>query len=488
MPLFKNEMAAESENSMPGSSWQGIRKAAQALLAVVLVAVSGFVISQFVLTVPIYFVLAACISAILALILVRNLQFALLAFMFISVFAIGESPGIRSPNSGYKAGLMPSQLILMFIAMLWFGKSILTDKLRLVKTGLNIPMGVLALVAVLSLIFNNVLQESRELLFHQLIITQVAEVGLLFFSIIAFLMAANIFKDTRWVRLVPVPMIILSSIYVFHRYTGVLLPVDMPWISLVVSGAIAMMLSMLFFKEMPKASKVWLGLLLAAFLVVSCMDIGWISGFVAATVAVTVVSWYRSKALAVMVILILMFAFFVYPGIYADIHIESAEGGDFDRFTIWADAFNMFMSVNPIFGIGPGNYHPYVYYHSTIWFGGNTYTTAHSNYIGIASELGLAGLAALLWVVIAALVFGNRAVKTVSPDMKWFCVAATAYFAGIAVASVFGDYMFPSRGNNGIINFGTTVYVWLVMGAALAVAGFKRSDEPAVTAIEVRKP
>lgn len=479
----ENEFTAESDNS---SFQHGTGRVIQVLGAIILIAVSGFLISQVIVNLPMYFVFAGCIAVILSLILVKNLQFGLLMFMFISVFAIGESPGISSPNSDYKAGLMPSQMILAFLALLWVGKIVFTGKFKLAKTGLNLPMGMLALTSILSLAFNNVLKGSRDLLFHQMIITQVAEVGLLFLSIMAFFLAANIFKDNKWIRLIPVPMIILSSIYVFFRLTGMQLPVAMPWLSLVISGAIAMMLSMIFFREMSKTSKVFLSLLLIAFLAVTWMDIGWISGFVAATVALTVVSWYRSKALTVGIISILLIMLFVYPGIYANIQNESAAGGDFDRFIIWADAFKMFISVDPVFGIGPGNYHPYVYYHSSIWFGGNTYTTAHSNYIGIASELGLAGLAVLLWVVISALVSGNRSVRSASPDMKWFNIGAVAYFAGIAVASILGDYMFPSRGNNGIVNFGTTVYVWLVTGAALASAGLSRGNEPAVTVPDTR--
>ncbi|MHB0999875.1 MAG: O-antigen ligase family protein [Armatimonadota bacterium] len=482
MTEYKSEIMAEHHEVSGMTLKENIGKAAKSIFLAIIVIMLGYAISQFVISAPVYFILALSLAIIFTILLVRNLQFGLLAFMFISIIAIGESPGIHSPNSGYKAGLMPSQILLGFMALLWIGRSVLTDRLSLKKTALNLPFGMLASVAFISLIVNNVLSATKEQLFHQLLITQVAEVGLLYFSILAYFMTANIFNDRKWIRLIPVPMVLLSSIYVLHRSTGILLPVAMPWLSLMMAGAISMLYSRLLFWELTPWKKFGLGFILAAILVTSCKDIGWISGFIAAMTAVIVVSFYKSKIVTILIILALMFAMFVYPGVYSDIRAESEAGGDFDRFVIWADAFNMFMAVDPVFGIGPGNYHPYVYYHNTIWFGGQTYTTAHSNYIGIASELGLAGLGVLLWVVIAGIITGNRAVRSAPPDMKWFAIAATAYFIGIATASIFGDYMFPSRGNNGIVNFGATVYVWLVLGAA-AAAGKLNHDAGTDTAV-----
>ena len=194
------------------------------------------------------------------------------------------------------------------------------------------------------------------------------------------------------------------------------------------------------------------------------------------------VSWYRSKALVVGILSMAWVALFAYPGIYWEIHSESEAGGDFERFTIWADAFRMFLSVNPLLGIGPGNYHPFVFYHNTIWFGGTTYTTAHSNYVQMAAETGILGLAAFLWVIVGGLALGIRGTKRMPPDLRWLGIGGTAALAGIAAASVFGDYLFPSRGNNGLMTFGTTVYTWLIMGAVAAAASIKdpEKSEPEV--------
>jgi len=219
------------------------------------------------------------------------------------------------------------------------------------------------------------------------------------------------------------------------------------------------------------------------FLYAAISDMAWLSGLIASMTVVLVVTWYRSKALFAVVLSIILVALFVFPGIYYNIHNESAAGGDFDRFVIWADAFHMFMGVNPILGIGPGNYYPYVLYHNTIWFGQNTYTTAHSNYAQMAAELGLLGLGVFLWVIVGGLRLGIRAARMRLSEHRWLGIAATALFAGMAAASFFGDYLFPSRGNNGIANFGTTVYTWLIMGATAAAANLN-SQQKDLTADE----
>ena len=468
MHLQESEMARGPRGTVPLRAWK--RLASIGWTGPVIALVAGFVIAKFVTTFAAYFVVAAMIAIVLGLALVRNLQLGVLIYFFTAALALGESPGVQSPYSTYRAGLMPSEVFLVFLAVLWSGRAAFVDGMGFVKSALNLPLAALWLVAFVSLILSNVLKSTSELRFHQTLITQVAEVGLLSFSICAFFLAANSLRDSRWVRRVFAPVVVLGMYFAAHRILKFDFPIPMTWGSFLLAAAIAFVYSRLLFARLKRHQAVGLAVVLLVMLFAAYSKWSWVSGWIAATGAVLAVSWFRSKPLALGLMAVVLIALFVFPGLYYLMYEESEFGGDFDRFTIWRDAFAMMLSTNPVLGVGPGNYYPYVYSHSTLWFGGQTYTTAHSNYVQIAAELGLVGLAVFLWVIAAGVWTGVRAVRMVAQEFRWLAVAATSIFAAMAVASIFGDYMFPSRGNNGLVTFGTTVYTWLIMGAAVAAA------------------
>jgi hypothetical protein len=438
-----------------------------------LVILCGLFIAKLILEASAYYIVVATVAVVLGLVLVRNLQFGVLLYFFLAALAFGESPAIQSPHSGYKAGLMPSQVFLGFLALLWLIRAAFFERSKIVRSELNLPLVVLAVVSIASLATNNILRGSRELLFHQMLITQIAEVGLMCFSICAFFLAANTLKDRKWVRAIFAPVVLLGLYFAAHRIARFDFPIPMIWGSFLLAAAIAFVYSKLLFENLDRGRSISLGLLLAVMLFAAYKDLSWVSGWLAVTGVILVVSYHRSKAMALVLFALILIVLLVNPGIYHSIHEESSLGGDFDRFVIWQDAFKMFMKINPILGVGPGNYHPFVYWHNTLWFGGRTYTTAHSNYAQMGAELGLVGLAVFLWVIVSGIRAGRRASRTAPSDTRWLPIAATSIFAAMAVASLFGDYLFPSRGNNGIVTFGTTVYTWLIMGAAVAAANLR---------------
>jgi hypothetical protein len=434
-----------------------------------LVIVMGTAIAFFVTRSCAYYIVAVAAVIVLGLALVRNLEIGLLAYLFIAALVIGESPGVQSPNSGYKAGLMPSQILLGFLAVLFVIRALFGGRFRLVRSPLNLPMLIIWIVSLCSMIAANLLQTGRENLFHQLLITQIAEVGLLGFSVVGYYLAANTFKDGRRIQFVFVPVALLGLSIAVPKLIGLGWEAPIAWPYLFLSASIAFVYARLLFHKPSAGSAAALAVLLGVMIYAAFRNSAWVSGWIAAAGAVLMISWFRSKALAVFLVLVIIFALFVYPGTYYSAYEESEYGGDFDRFTIWHDAFNMALEVNPILGVGPGNYVPYAFYLNTIRFGGGkTYTTAHSNYAQVAAELGLVGFAVFIWIVVAGVLTGVRAVRAAPPELRWLTIAALSIFSATAVASLAGDYLLPSRANNGLQSFGTTVYTWLIMGAAVA--------------------
>ncbi len=448
------------------------------LLLPVVVVVAGWMVARFVTSFSAYFVIAAIIALGLGMLLIRNLEVGLLGYMFIAAMAFGESPGVQSPNSTYRAGLLPSEVLIAFFAMLWFGRAVFGRGVKLVRSELNLPLIVLGIATIVSLIANNIFKGTREQLFHQLPITQVAEVGLLWLSIAAFFVSANTWSRPKQIQWLFAPVVFYGMYFAAHKWFLFDFPIPVTWGSFLLASGIAFVYSRLLFANPNRTQKIVLTILLIIMCATVLRSLQWLSGVIACGGVVLIVTLYKSRKAAAALLLLGLFVLFVWPGVYFSIHEESAQGGDFDRFTIWHDAFDMFMSVSPVFGVGPGNYHPFVYYHNTIWFGTQTYTTAHSNYMQMAAELGLIGILAFLWVIVSGIRAGHNAVRRAPPELRWLAISATAIFASIAVASVFGDYLFPSRGNNGIVNFGTTVYTWLILGAAVAAMHMPHKAEP----------
>lgn len=461
-------------NEIPYTKGAGLGGASAGWAVPFMVLACGIAIAVTVVRVPAFFVLAAAVAVVLGFALARNLRLGLILLFYLSAFSMAETPGVQSPNSTYNQGLMPSQLLLGFLAVLWIGRGIITGDVRLRRSALTLPMVLLLIVSAVSLLTNNLFRGVRELLFHQMLITQVAEVGLLAFSVWAFFMASSVLDDERWIRRIFAPVVILGCSVAVGQITGGNLPLPFLWGNFLMAAAIAFVYSRLLFSSLTTRQKVGLSALMALLTAGVFVDASWISGWIACIGVVLVVSWLRSKPLAVGLAACMLIALFVYPGVYYSIHEESASGGDFDRFVIWRDAFLMVWSVNPLLGVGPGNYHPYVYWHNTIWFGDTTYTTAHSNYAQMFAELGLLGLAVFIWVIVAGIWSGVRASRISAPEHKWLGVSAAALVSGMAAASVFGDYLFPSRGNNGIATFGTTAYTWLILGAAVAASSLAK--------------
>ncbi|MGB9589072.1 MAG: O-antigen ligase family protein, partial [Armatimonadota bacterium] len=398
-----------------------------------LVLVGGLLIAVFVMNADVYYVLAAIAAVALGLILVRNVQRGLAAYFFFAALAFGMSPAVHSPHSGYESGVMPSEVFLAFLTILWLGRAVFNKELTIVKSDLNIPLFALVTVSFLSLLANNVFRGTRELLFHQMLITQVAEVGLLCLSVCAYFLVANNLREEWWLRFIQVPIVLLALYFSVHRIFDIELPVPVYWGSFLLAAGIGIVYAHLLFSRLNRCRAILLSTLLAVLLYAAYNNLSWVSGWIAVSGVIMVVSLLKSRWLAGVLFVIALLAIFVWPGIYQTVHDESEGGGDFDRFVIWQDAFRMFMSVNPVLGVGPGNYHPYVYYHNTIWFGGRTYTTAHSNYVQMASELGLVGLIVFLWVVIAGIRTGLKAWKACPADFRWLVATATAVFASMAV-------------------------------------------------------
>lgn len=115
-------------------------------------------------------------------------------------------------------------------------------------------------------------------------------------------------------------------------------------------------------------------------------------------------------------------------------------------------------------GVGPGNYRMVNQYYGRrdVW---NTtqFTSAHGTIAQTLSETGWVGLLSLLAMIGAILhrLWQRSRHDTVVTGIAAGCTA-------IALASLLGDYLFPTYHNGGLAHFGATVVFWLAAGVGIA--------------------
>jgi O-antigen ligase len=441
-----------------------------AAVGVIALVICGYILALMATQLDIYYVIGGAVCLAIGAIIARSPELGLFAYFLIAPFTIGESPEVASQNSDYGAGLLPSQIALAFLLLMWMIRMLVSGKWKLVKNDLNRPLFALGGVVLASLICSQFIFDDRIPKAHHLLITQGAEAGLFLLAIGAFLLAANTLTKPKWMNALFYPILIIGVYTSVSRLLDVPTIVPTPKSPLITSIAAAYVLSRLLFSAPRRWPKVGLIVVLILCVVVPYISYGWVSGLIAMTTTLLTLVWLKSRKAFVWVAVALLLVAVCSRPFLSGMYQDSESQGDFDRFQIWADAGRMAIGTNPILGIGPGNFYPYSFRYGTIWYGRNTYTTAHNNYAQVTAEMGLLGLLALFWVVYAGVRMGLKLFRETRSDLQWIPAAATAIFVGFASSSVLGDYMFPNRANGGLFNFGISVYIWLTLGAAVAAA------------------
>ncbi|MDO8589385.1 MAG: O-antigen ligase family protein [Armatimonadota bacterium] len=430
--------------------------------------VAGYAIATLVMRFDPYYAIAAMLCVVLGVVIAYKPELGVFCYFAIAPYALGKSPEIESRNSDYSAGLLPSELLLGFLLAMWLGRRLLTGNWKLAPSGLNKPMVALGAVVIASFACSQLIYDPTIPEAHHLLITQLAETGLFLLAIGAFFLAANSLVTPKWINALFYPMVFVGLYAAAFKLTGTPMIVPTPKATLVATVAAGYIFARLLFRPPGRLASVILWAILILCAAVPVQSHSWISGLIAMGVVMLTLLFLKSrKAFAYILVVLAVLAIAARP-VFVDMYKFSEETGDFDRFGIWGDAARMAWDTNPVLGVGPGNFYPYSFRFGTIWYGRYTYTTAHNNYAQAAAEMGLLGLAAFVWLIVAGLKTGLGLFRKARADLKWLPAAATAILAGFAASSLLGDYMFPNRANGGLLTFGISVYVWLTMGAAVS--------------------
>jgi O-antigen ligase len=133
------------------------------------------------------------------------------------------------------------------------------------------------------------------------------------------------------------------------------------------------------------------------------------------------------------------------------------------RFDLAREAWTLFLG-NPVLGVGPG-----VFAASTAFvdYRGLPIASVHNNYLQIAAEIGVVGLAAFALVLLLGARDAVRLARrsTLAADRRLGAAAAGAW-VGVAVECLGGDFLIPQLSNDGLAGTRSAVVVWALLGVA----------------------
>ncbi len=412
------------------------------------------------------------IAAAVSIILLRNLALGLLGIVFACLLV----PNFLG-SGGMGATLSPPVLLLLMVVGLWvIDIAVKHWRKALVRSRTALPAIVFIVVTLIAFINGQI----NYYLFAQTAPITAQFGGLLVFllSIVAFIMAANLIDDLKWLKRYTWFFLILGAGYILGRLIS---PVGNFILPLFPNGSTAslfwiwlaaMASSQAFFNR--QLDKRWrlalIGLLTATFYVSFGQAYSWKSGWLPPLVAVFVIIWigiprFRISGL-ILAGIVIMFNSFDKLG-------NVVSGGEdysiMTRTVAWRIVLEL-AKVNPLLGLGMANY--YWYTPLIPILGYHVQFNSHNNYVDIIAQTGLIGLVCFLWFAFEIWRVGWR-IREKVPDgfARAYVIGALGGLVATLFSGMLGDWILPFVYNVGLQGFRSSLIGWLFLGGLVALEG-----------------
>lgn len=369
---------------------------------------------------------------------------------------------------------------LAFLLLVWLAGMVRRGRFEAVRSRLSLPLFALALVAVISSVLGNVFYDPDVQPDHWHAAVQVYATALVLLSVGAAFLVAKQAASKEMLHWVYRVVLGAGLVFVVAPYLPVRLYESEPaWWFLVLAHGLALTYARVL---CDRTWPLWVKAMGAAIVFVGCVQTvlpqllnprggQWLAGWLAIGVplaVITVVRMGRRSMIVIVPIGLVLASLFL-----GEVVERARTEGAGERVGLWLDAFRL-ASLRPFFGVGPGNYpdyltaygmrlDPYAIPQADV-------TSAHGDYQQVAAEMGFVGLLALLWVLGAAFRLAWRLYRSLEdPFLRAFVLGVFGSLCGVATISIVGDYWIPAYHNGGHTNFCTTVYVWAMIGALMAI-------------------
>jgi O-antigen ligase len=383
-----------------------------------------------------------------------------------------------APSPALPGGFNITVIFVAFLLGIWFMRMLVHQKkILLVDSRTTRPLIVFALVSLLVFAFG-------QLSFYSFaknapIDAQIGGLSIYLLSIGAFLLAANLIQELRWLKLLTWVFLVIGGVYIIAR----IIPGNVLVLSFYQPGAfngsmfytwiVALAFSQAIFND--KLSIIW-RIALGA-LVVSTLYLGyglassWKAGWIPPLVVVGLIIGLRLRRFAIL--------FIPFGIIFLTQLADLAISTDLYSWETRLDALNIvteIVKVNPVFGLGFGNY----YFYTQLFPIRGWYVSfnSHNQFVDIYAQMGLLGLFCFMWFFWEV---GHLSIRLRNHSSTGFTRAyiygAIGGLGGTLVAATMADWVLPFVYNIGFRGFRASVLAWIFLGGVVSIEQILRKKE-----------
>lgn len=374
-------------------------------------------------------------------------------------------------------GLTLALILATGLSVLWLLQQLLINRrLEFTSSPTLVPTFAFIAVALLSYGWSFIAADPFLVTWATFPFTQLGQLAIFVVSPLVMLLTASLVTQARHLKnLVYIFLIMMLIGGIAELF---LLPVRLNMRGVHYTWMVCLAFGQLMYNQtMPRWQRGWMAALIAIWFLVSFLrGITWVSGWLPGMFAIVVLTFFKSKRLFVVLLLITILV-----GAFATTWIEERFGDEYNesgstRLYRWQTVFELpFVWNNWLIGTGPAGYARYF----MTYIPGNAMST-HSNYIDIFLQLGILGVVTLLWLI-ATLFWESVKLQKISmgdPFVVAYARSSLAMPLVILLAMFLGDWFTPFVYNQGLVGFSWTINSWIFLGALAAIPNLLNRAEP----------
>lgn len=370
--------------------------------------------------------------------------------------------------AGTGSRIVASLMVGAAAIALWLGRMLIIDRrLVVARTRTRLPALLFIAFTLVSYVWGNAFRDPLVVLWKSWPYVQLGALAVMVLLPGTFLMTANTLTTLRWVRVITLVILGAGVLTIFRDVWG------LPLTFLQTRPLFPMWFVCLAYAEAlfnSKASRflrgIWLVLVGLSVYDLVGAQMSWLSAWLPSALGVLVISWIRSRKLALVLVAACVALALVNLQALTETYVVEKSVSGYTRLDAYGQ--NLLLTRDHwLFGTGPAGYA--VYYMT--YFPGEAMAT-HSNYLDVLSQTGIAGLVAFLGILAGTtLTVRELLVHTVGrrDDVRSFAVASAGGLVGVIVACGLGDWVLPFVYTQTIAGFDNAVYTWVLMGTAVAL-------------------
>ncbi len=452
-------------NTVQYGGWRGLIRPAAAAAALVLSAAVGYRVTAGIVT-----LLGVGLAGLIAyLVISRHMDWGVLAVVPVTFLV----PILI--RTGTAVSINSTILMLIVLFVIWLLRMFVLEKhLRLVPSPVNAPVLFFIICVTLSLFIGNLPlvgggQQSS-------IPAQIGGWLLYAFSAGSILLVGNNIREVRWLKWFFWIFLALGAVYLMYCWRYGISGANWRFFKEGISGAVfwTMLAAIGFGQALCNRDLAWRWRILAAAVTVVSLAFGWIrgkewlAGWLPPVIALYIIVWLHDWRLGLLVTIVGGAAGInVFPELYAKINSDTQQWSTLSRFLTWPIMLEM-VKINPIFGLGPTNYHQYTPLYPL--YGYYVFFNSHNNYWDILAQTGLLGMITFLWLVYRIFRLGFSVLRNAADGFtRSYAITALAVFASSLASGMMADWFMPFLYNIGFAGFRTSVMLWLMLGGLVSI-------------------